>query len=157
MDHFLYPVIAVGTINFLEALAQNAVGAMNNLYGLPRQGSQRFFIRAIECATMENFGPEFNFFGSAAGFTTNPDTDTFIARYGFVDAMGERMGGAGLYRYYVDGLAIPYFDLDAANSAEINPLLHVKLQNISATGKSANAAGAIAATFWVSPMQTVQG
>jgi hypothetical protein len=145
---------------FTEALAQNAASAMYNVpmqLALSRPGRVSL-IRAIECITDENFGPEFNFFSAAAGFTTNPDTDKSIGRFGFVSAMGERLGGSGLWRYYNDGMAIPYFDLDtdSALAGQVAPsqtlqVLHVILQNIDATAKAATSAGAgrINTTIWL--------
>jgi len=158
---FLAPVQSVETVNFLEALAGAAVtgtppfvaSAMNNLNGVPAIGSRRFLIRAIQVLAVQNFGPEFNFFGSAAGKTTDPATDTFISRFGFTSAMGEQIGGAGLFRYYIDGLAIPYLDLDTINTVN-PPTLHVVLQNIDTVAKSANAPGQLTATFWLEVMQS---
>ncbi len=154
------------TVGFwTEALAQNAASAMYNVPMSVNLGGmgRRSLIRAIECITDENFGPEFNFFASKNGFTTNPDTDKFISRFGFVSSMGEQLGGSGLWRYYIDGLAIPYFDSDteSAPTGQIVPTytpqtLHVVLQNISATAKAANAGGAagrVHATFWLEFMQ----
>jgi hypothetical protein len=163
-SNFLYPVYSKGTVNFLEALAAAAssftppfVGsAMNNLAGVPPIGSRRFLIRSIMYLAMQNVGLEFDFWGSAAGLTANVDTDTFIARYQFASANGAQFNGAGLYRYYVDGLAIPYFDIDSANSLS-SPTLHVSVQNTDTVAKSANAAGAIACTFMLEPNLGMQG
>ena len=149
MNSFLFPVTSKATVNFLEALITGAATPMNNLPG-PRSGSYRFLIRAIAVDAMEQFGPEFWFFSRAAGVTADPDTDDFLSKWQFTDGMAAQIGSAGLWRYYADGLAIPYVDLDALNT--INPMnLHVILQNGSATPKSANAAGAIATTFWLEP------
>jgi hypothetical protein len=148
---------------FTEALAQNVGSAM---YNIPMQvgagaPGRRTLIRAIECITDENFGPEFNFFSRATGKTADPDTDSFISRFAFVSAMGEQINAAGLWRYYIDGLAIPYHDLDSENypAGQVTPTivqqkLHVVLQNVSATAKlaTAAAAGRIHTTFWLEPM-----
>lgn len=151
MNDFVYPVTSVATVNFLEALAQNAASAMNILYGVPPIFSRRYLIRAINVLTREAYGPELNMFATAAGNTTDPATNTFISRWGFISANAERIGGTGLYNYYVDGLAIPYYDLDTVNT-ENPPSLHVILQNLSATAKSANDTGATKVTVWLQPM-----
>lgn len=150
MNTFVYPVTSDPAVNFLEALAQNAASAMNILYGVPPVFSRQYLIRAIEVTTKEAYGPELNFFSTAAGLTTDPATDTFLSRWGFLSSMAERIGATGLYRYYVDGLAIPYFDGDTINSVN-PPSLHVILQNISATAKSADATGASKMTVWLQP------
>lgn len=163
-SNFLFPVYSVATVNFLEALAAAAMSftppfvgsAINNLPGVPPSGSRRFLIRAIEYLAVQNVGLEFDFFGSSVGPTLDPATDTFIARYQFASANGVQYNGAGLYRYYVDGLAIPYFDLDTANSVT-PPTLHVGVQNIDTVAKSADVPGAIACTFWLEPNLGVQG
>ena len=149
-NDFLFAVDSVPTVNFTEALAQNAASAMNILYGVPPQFARRYTIRAIEVTAVDNFGPELNFFASAAGFTTDPNTDNLISRWGFISSMGEQIGGSGLWRYYVDGLAIPYHDKDTANSVN-PPTLHVILQNISANVKNASPAGAIKVRVWMTP------
>ena len=151
MNTMLFPVQSLKGSNFTEGLAQWAASAMNNLPGLPIAGPRRYLIRALKILTMENFGPELNFFASAAGFTTDPATDYALARFGFVSSMGEQLGGSGLWRYYVDGLAIPYVDLDTVNTNNA-PTLHAILQNISGTAKTAGAPGAIMLTVWVEPM-----
>lgn len=164
MENFRFPVYAVPTVNFLEALAAASGSltppftgsAINNLAGVPPIGSRRFLIRAIEYLAKENVGLEFDFFGSAAGPTTDPATDTFIGRYQFASANGVQYNSAGLYRYYVDGLAIPYLDLDTANSTT-PPTLHVGVQNADTVAKSADVAGAISVTFWLEPMLGSQG
>lgn len=154
---FQFDVIANAASFFAEALNQNQATPMNNVPIGPAAGGpgRRSLIRAISCITDENFGPEFNFFNSASGFTTDPDTDGFLGRFGFTSAMGERIGGSGLYRYYIDGLAIPYYDIDTSTgSIGAQPqLLHVILQNISVTAKLIRgaASGRCHATFWLEP------
>ncbi len=163
-SNFLFPVYSKGTVNFLEALlaasgsltAPFHATAINNLAGVPPIGSRRFLIRAIEYLAKEDVGLEFDFFGSSAGPTTNVDTDTFIARYQFSAINGVQYNSTGLYRFYVDGLAIPYFDLDTANSVTA-PTLHVGVQNVDTVAKSADATGAIACTFWLEPNLGMQG
>lgn len=161
--NFLFPVYSKPTVNFLEALAAASAAftppfigtAINNLAGVPPIGSRRFLIRAIELLATENVGLEFDFFGSAVGPTTI-DADTFIGKYQFAVANGAQYNSAGLYRYYADGLAIPYFDVDTANSTT-PPTLHVGVQNCDLVAKTGDAAGAIAVTIWLEPHLGVQG
>ena len=167
----LYPVYSRPAVNFLDALAGTgapltppfAGGPINNLYGLPPWGNRRYLIRAIEYLAEPAGGQfvgapglEFDFWGSAAGLTNVIATDTFISRYQFASVNGVQFNAVGLYRFYVDGLAIPYYDLDTA-SAIAPPTLHVAVQNVDIVPKAAGAAGAIACTFWVQPMELVQG
>lgn len=163
-SNFLYPVYAVPTVNFLEALAAASstftppfVGtAMNNLAGVPPIGSRRFLIRAIAYVCAQQVGLEFDFFGSAAGLTNLIGADTFIARYQFASVNGQQFNGAGVYRFYVDGLSIPYYDIDVANSVT-PPTLHTAVQNVDTVAKSGGAPGAVNATFWIEPMLGTQG
>lgn len=154
---FLFPVQSVGTVNFLPALAAAAgtftppfAGtAINTINGVPPIGSRRFLIRAISWTAVENIGLEFDFYSRAAG-------GVFLGRYQFASVNGVQLNGAGLFNYYVDGLALPYFDDDTINT--INPpTLHVAAQNIDTVAKSANAAGAVVAIFWLEPQAGVQG
>lgn len=157
-NSYIHRVVSVPASNFTEALAQNQASAVNNI-PLPNFGSRQFIVRGVKVIAKENYGPEVNLFGKAAGATTDPATDSAIARWGFVSANGEQLGGSGLWRYYIDGLAIPYVDADwlaAAGSGGLPPTppsLHVVLQNISATAKSANAAGSTKVVFYLEPMQ----
>ncbi len=67
--------------------------------------------------------------------------------------MGEQLGGGGLWRYYTDELAIPYVDLDTVGLTG-QPTLHVILQNISATPKSAGVPGQTRVTVTLEEMQS---
>ncbi len=156
MLNTVFPVTSVPTANFLDALAQHAATAMNILYGVPPIYSRRYLIRAISVLAKEAYGPELNFFSTAAGNTTNPATNTFLSRWGFISSMAEQIGATGLYNWYVDGLAIPYRDDDTINTTN-PPSLHVIMQNISATAKSADADGATSVTVWLEPMVGIQG
>ena len=150
--NFVYSVPSAEATNFTEALVTNANSAMNNLPGLPNAGSGYWFIRAIMALATENYGPSFTFFGSKNGFTLDPATDFQAGVFAFSSAMGVQVGGSGLWRYYVDGLAIPYIDLDQIGTVN-PPNLHVILGNISATGKSAYPAGKTQVTFWLEMAQ----
>lgn len=152
MNTTLLPVISRATTDFLTGLAQNAATPLNNIPGLPSRGAQRYTIRAISVSTKENFGPQFNFFNSASGYTTGVASDGFLGVWGFTSAMGAQLAATGLWRYYIDGLEIPYQDNDA-NALDVKPTVHVVLENISATAKSATANGAVEATFWLEPQQ----
>lgn len=158
----IHPVVSLEGTNFTEALAGAAgvgVGpfnatAMNNIpMGLP-WGNRRYLIRSILVMTLQNFGPEINFFASALGNTADPATDFFLGRFGFTSSMGEQIGNpaAGCFRYYVDGLAIPYHDRDTANSTT-PPSLHIVMQNIDTVAKSAAAAGNVVVRIGLEPQQ----
>lgn len=152
MTNFVHQVVSVGTVNFLEALnAAGDVTALNALRGVPPVNSRRYFIRAVSVEAMENIGMVFLFYASAAAPTANVDTDRFVASLGFVIGAGVRSGGAGLYRYYVDGLSVPYY-MDGSGNTVAAPTLNVVLQLQGATPKSAGAPGAVKATFWLEPM-----
>jgi len=153
----LYPVISVPGTNFTEVLAgASAFGtapfvgtAINKLYGVPPIQARRFLIRAIGYTCVVGAGLEFDFFADAAG-------TKFLSRFQFAAANGAQYNAAGLFNYYVDGLAIPYYDLDTINTVN-PPTLHVGVQNVDTVAKPAGAAGAIVATFYLEPMMMVQG
>lgn len=152
MTNFVHPVVSVGTVNFLEALAvAGDTTALNALPGVPPVNSRRFFIRQVAVQAMENIGMTFLFFASAANPTLNVDTDRFIASLGFVAGQGIRNDGAGLWRYYMDGLSVPYY-MDGSGNSITPATLNVVLRLQGATAKSAGAPGAIRATFWLEAM-----
>ena len=149
----LYDAVSKPASQFTEALAQNAASAMYNLPFGPPVGTRRFLIRALQVLTNENYGPQLNFFATAAGRTADPATNTFLAPFGFVSSMGYQLGGAGVWYYYIDGMAIPYFDGDTIGT-QTPPSLHVVLQNISPTAKSAYPTDSTKVTAWLEPVQT---
>lgn len=159
MQTAVWPVYSVPSTQFTEALAAAGTAltppfvgsAIYNLPGLPGGGTGRFFIRAIEYLAVQNVGLEFDFFGSGIGQPTNViATDRFLSRYQFLSANGVQYSGAGLYRSYVDGLAIPYVDVDTINA--VGPRqIHLGIQNVDTVAKSAGAPGAVAITLWVEP------
>ncbi len=159
LNSYLFPVTSVETLHFTEGLAAAggiatppyAASVMYNIPGVPRWGSRKFLVRSLLVVSVQAFGPEINFFDSAVGPTLNPATDNFIARFGFTTAMGEQIGGAGLYRYYVDGLAIPYVDMDTFDS-DASPTLHLIMQNIDTTAKLAGELGYVTVTTWLEAM-----
>lgn len=154
---FLFPVQSIGTVNFLEALAAaSAFGTppfagtvINNINGVPPIGSRRFLIRAIGWTAVENIGLEFDFFSRAAG-------GQFLGRFQFASVNGAKYNNAGLFNYYIDGLAIPYFDEDTINTVN-PPTLHVGAQNIDTVAKSAGVPGQVVAIFWLEPQAGAQG
>lgn len=156
MNNFLFPVQAVGTVHFLQALAAagNAT-PVNAIPGVPAINSRRFLIRAVEVLAMERIGMTFLFFASAAAPTADVDTDRFIASLGLVSGQGFQYNNAGLWRYYVDGMAVPYY-MDGSGNTVAQPTLNVALQLQGAVAKSVGAAGAVSATFWLEPLGTQQ-
>ena len=159
----LFHVYSNPTTQFTEALAAaNSAftppfigSAIYDLPALPMSGSGRYLIRAIRYLAVQNVGLEFDFFayGASAGQPSNLiATDAFIARYQFAAANGVQYNSTGLYRYYVDGLAIPYADGAAQNSATIPRQVHLGVQNIDTVAKSAGAPGAIRITIWLEPL-----
>jgi len=150
------PVPSRPTVDFTGALAAAAssltppfVGtAIANLPGLPPWGPRRFLIRALAYTAVEPVGLAVDFYTRSTG--------GFLARYLFAKADVAQLNGAGLYSAYVDGLEIPYADLDTLESVT-PPTLHVALQNCDTTAKSAGAPGAVTLTVFVEPMQTPAG
>lgn len=152
----LHPVTSRPTVDFLAALAAAsgaltppfAGSAITNLPGVPRTGSRRFLVRALSYTAVENLGLEFDFYSRATG--------TFLARYAFTKADAQQQNATGLYTAYVDGLAIPYLDLDTASSPT-PPTLHLALQNVDTVAKSASAGGAVTVTAWLEAMDGTKG
>jgi len=122
--------------------------AIANIPGLPPWGPRRFLIRALSYTAVQRVGLAVDFYARATG--------GFLARYLFASGDLAQLNGAGLYSAYVDGLEIPYADLDTLESVS-PPTLHVAVQNADTVAKSADAARAITLTVLVEPMQTPAG
>jgi len=153
----LYPVQSIGSVHFLQALAAAGgsltppfVGTpINNIPGVPPIRERRFLIRTISYTGIEQVGLEFDFFADAAG-------TIFLGRYQFASSNGWQLNALGLFTFYVDGLAIPYWDKDRANTQD-PPRLHVAAQNVDLIAKSIGELGTVVLTVWLEPMQSVQG
>lgn len=150
-NSFLLPVSSKGTVNFLDALITGATTPVN---AVPAQnlavGSRRFLLRTATLVSKENLDYQFGFFASAAEPTADPDTNRFISQFEFFPGMGFQMGNAGLWYYYLDGLAVPYY-MDGSGNSLTPPTLNVNLTNRSAAAKMAGAPGALALTCWFEP------
>lgn len=131
-------VSTVAASQFRSALAQNA--AENLSLDVASSGvGQRVdsILRSIKILSVEDRQWELWFYGRSTYDTSNdPDVNTFRGAWLF-GVSGVRIGGAGLYHYYVDGLYIPLKDLDQTSK------IHMSLINRSAGAKSAGNAGAI--------------
>ena len=152
MNTNLFPVRALGSTNFREALAvAGDATAVNALPGVPAIGSRRFLIRAVSVLAEEHIGMTFLFFASTAAPTADVDTDRFVSSLGFTIGQGIQYDGAGLWRYYVDSMAVPYY-MDGSGNSLNPPTLNVALQLQGATAKSAGDDGEVSATFWLEPL-----
>ena len=162
LSAFQQPVISTPTTDFIEALAQNAISANYNL-PLPRAKTPNWLIRAITLVAVQNLTYELWLFRSATNLTGAVATDALIGFWQFQALSSGQPGftvtGDSLFHYYIDGLEIPYYDQDFQSGTYESipyPRVHARLVNRSATGKNANATGAVEFTLWVSP-QGLQG
>lgn len=149
----LYPITSVAASQYTDALVTNAVEAENLVLASALQGvngNAQNILYGVTINSVENLAWEVQFWAKDTFQTTNPDTDFFLARWQFSASDGVRDAGTGLYRYYIDGLQIPYQDLD--NTGE----LHMILVNRSAAAKTAGAGGAVRIIIWAGPMQVGQ-
>lgn len=152
MNQLLFPVFAKGATNFREGLAvAGEATPVNALYGVPPVNSRRFLIRAVSVLAMEHIGMTFLFFASQAAPTADVDTDRFISSLGFTIGQGIQYDGAGLWRYYIDGMAVPYY-MDGSGNSQNPPTLNVALQLQGATAKTAGDPGEVSAVFWLEPL-----
>lgn len=152
MSSYLFPVQSDPAVNFLEGLTQYQATPINTLYGVQPIFSRRYLIRAITITTKENYGPQLNFFSTGDGDVTDPADNTFISRWGFLNVSGQQVGATGLWQYYVDGLAIPYYDAYNIND-QTGQNLYVSLENTSTTAKSAADTGATKVVVWMEAMK----
>jgi hypothetical protein len=152
-------------LHFIEALAQNEISASYNLQ-LPANLKGPALIQAEVLLSLQNLAYEVWLFDSATNLTGAPETDHFLGMWQFgVIGVGQPgmtvtpVGGIAntLFRFYTDGLAIPYWDQDSLVAGYVGPsFLHVRLVNRSVGGKLANpGGGALQVQFLVSPQEWV--
>ena len=140
----IVPVSALSGSFFTATLAQNAGLAARILLpeaiGAGRNGMS--IIRSIQVTSADQNDWEFWFWsnqGQQQG--GHPDLEGLLGFWSFTVAGGDgkRIGGAGNYYYYIDGLSIPYHDDDAHNQPSLGTFLNVTLVNRSAGAKTVNA------------------
>ncbi len=124
-------------VHFTGAIAQNVVAHED--IKLPESIAAGLHCKAIIKTMMivsrENRAWEVVFWRKDTHDSTDPALDSFIGLWAFIAGDGLRIAGAGLYRYYIAGLSIPYQDSD--DSGE----LHISIVNRSAAAKTADAVG----------------
>lgn len=134
---YQFTVTSVSTTHFTGALATNAaetedIALPGALAGV--NGNARGEIRSITIISQQNLAWELEFWRSATHGATI-DADKFIGRWTFAAVDGVQEAGAGNFRYYIDGLDIPYDDADGTGK------LHISLVNRDAVAKLAQGAG----------------
>lgn len=137
------PVTTSGASQFRSALAQNAAENLSldvNSYGVGQRVDA--IIRTLQITSVEDRQWELWFYGRNTYNTPTVDSNTRVGWWLFGVA-GKQIGAAGLYHYYVDGLYIPYRDLDQTGK------IHMSLINRSAGAKSAGDAGALKLTIGI--------
>ena len=160
MSAYQQPVRSDPTVDFAEALHVNEISTNVDLI-LPSR-DPLWFIRAISLVAMQNLAYELWLFSSATNLDGTIAGDRFVAYWQFgplsgtapatpgypVDFVGLSPAD-GLYRYYVDGNMMPYWDLDQLEAGSVhNAKLHCRLINRSATAKDAGEAGWVQVTFY---------
>lgn len=126
----------VSTVHFTGAITQYD-HEMENLIGLI---TNRIYIREINIQSMQPLRFNLIFWQSSDGPDTNIDSDSFKSNVLLDMSDGItpfRINNAGQYYLDVDDLNILYEDTNVTQT------LHVSLQNLSPTAKTAGSAGAV--------------
>lgn len=151
----LFRVASVRTVNFLPALVTNAAQfedlALPEGLGAGRVGRCR--VRGIQIVSVQNLAWEVWLMDRTGGVAgVNCDTAPFRGRWSFVATDGKQIAGAGLFYYYIDGLDIPYQDLDGSNiPVPASTFLHLGLVNRDVTPKVINAGGELTIRCMLEP------
>lgn len=120
----LTPVVSVDGTDYNAAIAQDA-GLMVDLHVGGRWGAGVGIVRTIFIQSEFQVAWEISFYATNAGRNLDPNIDSFQGRFAFNAAGGVQTAGAGLFRYYVDGLMLQVRDLDAG--VGVGGDLHVEL------------------------------
>lgn len=120
--------------HFTTEIAQNAKEDENLTF--PVHNTRAVcVIRDILILSKEQLAWTVQFYTKDTFSTTDADTDAFAGQHIFANTDGLQVAGAGLYRYFIANLEIPYEDND--NTREV----HVRLVNRSAGAKTAGTNG----------------
>lgn len=124
------------TTHFTTAIAAGAKED-ENLTGLSARGPEFKVVRIVIVST-EQKAWEVQFYGNDLFASGDADTEKYLGSKLFAEGDGQRVGGAGLYKYDSGNLSIFYKDFDASGE------LHISLANRSATAKTVDAGGYLA-------------
>jgi len=149
----IFVISTSSTEDFQGTLATNAAATLRKALPAALGGRSRW--RGITILSAQQLDWEValyktsNAYNIPAGGTI--DQVQLAGRYRFYAADGTQVAGAGPFMYYVDGMDIPYHDLDSANAqpqpvanvaaVATPPYINIVLINRNATSKSAAAAG----------------
>lgn len=141
MTNFSYNARTAKGVDFTGAIATNAVAYSDLvLPGCLRgiNGNSRVRIKGITIESKENLSWEIWLFGSNTHqVTSDLDVDYFRGFWSFDAGDAKQIAAANQFCYYIDGLDVPYHDID--NSGQ----MHIGLVNRSVASKSAGAGGQI--------------
>ncbi len=146
----LFSVASTDGLHFTDALAQNASEAeeLTLAEAIAAGRVCRARITQIALWASQNLSYEIQVFGRRGPNAQSPDPnlDQFLGRWEFNSADGVRNDGAGLYRYFISGLDIPYEDADRYGE------LHLRILNRSQVAKSSYGAGShLRVMVWLEP------
>lgn len=150
---------------FLAAISQNAAAYLDLL--LPESISAgrtcRSVLRGISIQSVENTGWEIWLYTKKRTGAEAIGDVAFLGYWTFIASTALQIGATGLYYYYVDGLAVPYWVEDRIMELQGNGqvvsvpddngqrrYLHMALV-ARESAKSANAAGAVRVQFILEP------
>lgn len=131
-------VTTVAASQFRSGLAQNAGENLSLDVNAAAVGLRvDSIIRSVMILSAEDRQWELWFYGkNTYNAPTNPDLNFSYGSWWF-GVSGRQLAASGLYHFYVDGLYIPYRDLDQTGK------IHMTLINRSAAAKTAGDAGAL--------------
>lgn len=141
LDATLLKIATVSTVDFTGSLAQNALATaiLTPQAGIAAGGGSRFVLRAIEVTSVENLDWELWLWGKPGVNADVIDSEGWMGYWSFAASNAVQIAGAGRYYYYIDGLGIPYHNLESPPTGKV----YLGLVNRSAAGKTAGAGGAI--------------
>jgi hypothetical protein len=157
-------VRTISTTHFTATLAQYAAIVLNLAvgdiagagaggqagYGLAAGKHMRSKFRELRILSKQNLAWAVELYASATGIEgSDIDAEKFLGRWEFQTGDGRKDTADTFWKYWIAGLDMAYQDMDLTGK------LHIRLINLSATGKSADAAGAIVLEFGLEPTQGI--
>lgn len=122
----LVDYVSVDGTDYTTAIAQNA-GDIEHL-DVPSQRSSAVGVaRNIRIWSSIQREWEIAFYRTLVGRNADPNLDGFLGSFLFAAASGRQIGGAGLYRYYIDGLSILCLDDTPRSATTEGGGLHVEI------------------------------
>jgi hypothetical protein len=131
----LVRVSSTDGVDFTAAAAQDVALQANLPIQSLTRGRDPGTLRTIVVLSSVQRAWEVSVYGKRNAQSVDPNEDSFLGRFTFAAASGKQDGGAGLFRYYVDGLTVRLLDDDDLHELHLVLVSRDSAKGLYSTGE----------------------